>query len=763
MEYMAETIAAQGTNRGASDTKGSVHWWYLLFFVSGFPALLYQIVWQRALFAIYGVNIESVTIVVTAFMLGLGLGSLAGGWLSAREKAPLLLAFGFAELGIAIFGLFSLKIFHAAAVFSAGAPPLMTSVMAFALVVIPTMLMGCTLPLLVAHTVRINANVGVSVGILYAVNTLGSAAACFVAGRTLLWRLGGAGSVRFAVLLNTAVGLVVLFRHFRRRGSTTPDASPQEGPGVGSEGSAAPLRMHFGVAMVLVGVSGLIALAYEILWYRLFSYVTGTLARSFAYLLGAYLLGIGLGSLWSERLCSRQRGLKNFLGYVAWFVLIANVIGFLVAPSLAQLAIYKPFVWALPVVMIAAAFLGACFPLICHVSVAPDHRAGTRLSYLYLSNILGSALGSYLVGFVLMDFLNTTQVAMVLALSGIALSGAIFVAVSSDKSHRAQGLLAVMAALLAVAVGSQGLFERLYEKMLFKQHYQSGVSYFRWTKETRSGVIHVMVNGHVYGGGVYDGAFSTDLVNDQNGIVRAYAVAAFHPHPQDVLVIGVASGSWAQVIAHHPDLQQLTLVEINPGYYELIKKVPQVRSLLTNPKVVPVVDDGRRWLIAHPNARFDLIVMNTTFHWRAHASNLLSQEFLQMVRTHLKSGGQLFYNTTASDRVFATGVRTFRHGLRVANFLVLSDTEIHFDKERWREILSHYQIDGTPVFHLDDPRQVVRLEQVLSLGDRWNQDPTSMSLEYQDSIQKRTKAAKEITDDNMGTEWDPTVDGTQDY
>src|ERR1700690_126253 len=102
----------------------SFPWFYFFFFLSGFPALIYQIVWQRTLFAIYCVNIESVTIVVSAFMLGLGLGSLAGGGGSNPPTAPLLLQFGVIELGIAAYGMASLPLFHAVARFSAGAPPL---------------------------------------------------------------------------------------------------------------------------------------------------------------------------------------------------------------------------------------------------------------------------------------------------------------------------------------------------------------------------------------------------------------------------------------------------------------------------------------------------------------------------------------------------------------------------------------------------------------------------------------------------------------
>src|SRR5205823_1766133 len=150
-------------------------WIHVLFFFSGFPALIYQIVWQRALFAIYGINIESVTVVVTAFMLGLGVGSLMGGWLSQRKGVSRLLLFGFMELGIAAYGLISLHLFHWIATFTAGTTTFKTSILAFLLVLVPTLLMGGTLPLLVAQLAPLSKNVGSSLGKLYFVNTLGSA------------------------------------------------------------------------------------------------------------------------------------------------------------------------------------------------------------------------------------------------------------------------------------------------------------------------------------------------------------------------------------------------------------------------------------------------------------------------------------------------------------------------------------------------------------------------------------------------------------
>jgi spermidine synthase len=190
-------------------------WIYAVFLLSGFAALLYQIVWQRALYAIYGINIESVTMVVTAFMLGLGLGSIAGGIVSKDPKRPVLLMFALVELGIGLFGAVSLAVFHGVGEATLGMSTFGTFVITFFLVLVPTLLMGSTLPLLVAHLVRSTGNVGKSVGTLYFVNTLGSAFASAAAVLFIMGRAGQTGSVRIAALLNVTVSLLAYIAHRR--------------------------------------------------------------------------------------------------------------------------------------------------------------------------------------------------------------------------------------------------------------------------------------------------------------------------------------------------------------------------------------------------------------------------------------------------------------------------------------------------------------------------------------------------------------------
>ena len=190
-------------------------WIYTVFLLSGFAALLYQIVWQRALYAIYGINIESVTMVVTAFMLGLGLGSIAGGIVSKDPKRPVLLMFALVELGIGLFGAVSLAVFHGVGEATLGMSAVGTFVVTFLLVLVPTLLMGSTLPLLVAHLVRSSKNVGKSVGTLYFVNTLGSAFASAAAVLFVMKRAGLNGTVHAAAAINITVSLLAYVAHRR--------------------------------------------------------------------------------------------------------------------------------------------------------------------------------------------------------------------------------------------------------------------------------------------------------------------------------------------------------------------------------------------------------------------------------------------------------------------------------------------------------------------------------------------------------------------
>jgi predicted membrane-bound spermidine synthase len=735
------TDGAAGLSRKVSRPGASQWPYYVLFFVSGFPALIYQIVWQRALFTLYGVNVESVTMVVSVFMLGLGLGSLAGGWLSRQPWVRLLPAYGVIEVIIGAFGAVSLTIFHRVGEWTAGASLPVTGLVAFAVLLVPTLLMGSTLPLLVEHLVRGNRNVGESVGILYSVNTFGSSVACAAAAYFLMRLLGESGSVRLSACLNLLVGVTAVLL---QRDSAKPAAPAGEPP------ATAPRQTgRFAWGVLLAGVMGFAALGYEIVWYRIYSFTTGGTAPSFARLLAFYLAGIAYGSLAVRDACRKklENDLHRTLKAAAIVVVAGSIAAFLVAPLTARLVTVIPYAYGLSLVFIAAALMGSAFPLISHAFVDPAHHSGTRVSLLYLSNIIGSTLGSFLIGFVVSNYWSTRATSVLLL--AIGLSAAAAMALLAGGGLR-RGFLLGTAACVALALLSGPLFSGLYERLLMKRLYTRD-THFSDMVENRSGVIAVVNDDIVYGGGAYDGRFNTNLVSDSNLLFRAFAVAGMNRKPASVLVIGLSTGSWVQVLAGNPDIQDMTVVEINPGYLPLIQKHQIVRSLLTNPKIHLVIDDGRRWLVSHPDRKFDLILMNTTWNWRANISNLLSTEFLAIVRQHLNPGGVEYYNTTWSPEALATGAESSPYALRVANFIAVSDQPIQIDPDRWRAALLNYRVDGRPALDLHIAADQAKLDQLIG----WAKDvdrPDSI-FETRASLLSRVQGARLITDDNMGTEW----------
>jgi predicted membrane-bound spermidine synthase len=188
-----------------------------IFFLSGAAALVYQISWQRLLFTSFGVDIESVTIVVSTFMLGLGTGAIGGGALADRFHSRLLVLFALCELGIGIFGLVSVPLIRALGEVFATSPRAVVGAVNFAVLLVPTSLMGATLPILVTDAVRRKGGVGVSIGGLYFVNTLGAASGALALGLGLFAVLELSQAIAAAALVNFAVASGGAFLAWRER------------------------------------------------------------------------------------------------------------------------------------------------------------------------------------------------------------------------------------------------------------------------------------------------------------------------------------------------------------------------------------------------------------------------------------------------------------------------------------------------------------------------------------------------------------------
>ena len=718
----------------------------VLFFFSGFPALIYQLTWQRALFRIFGVNIESVTIVVTAFMLGLGLGSLVGGWLSKRRGIPLLPLLATIELLTGCFGVASLGIFDRVGDAMIGLPLLAIAAVSLALVIVPTLLMGATLPVLVGHLVRISGNVGSAVGLLYYVNTLGAGAACLACTVLLFPFIGMQGAVYIAAAINGAVAAGALVAYGRERRG--PAGAAADAP---RACAAHQPMLGLGAILALSALSGFVSLSYEIFFFRTVSYAAGSGPTSFALTLGAFLIGLASGARQAGENCAtltREQVIQRSVNALLW----ASALGLLFLPLLNHLAWIGSGVLGLAFVLVYlfARFWGSLLPHLADFGVAADGRAGMRTALLYLANILGAATGSIVTGFVLMDRFGLLAIGAALVVASLACAMLLAAALPMSPSQklRRAGLASAVAVLAIAAM--PGWSATVFETLQWKGAPEAQPLVH--IVENRSGIITVAADGTVFGNGMYDGHFNIDLLHDNNGIVRPFALSLFHPAPRHVLMIGLSSGSWAQIIASNPDVASLTVVEINQGYLPLIAEEPEVASILTNPKVTVITDDGRRWLRANPG-RFDAIISNTTWHFRANTTNLLSVEFHDLIKSHLSPGGIFFYNTTDSLRAQRTGCLDFADGARFLNHMVVSEQPIQWDFARWRRVLAAYRIGGRPVFDLSRSADRVALNGLVSQQTDVAAGSEQTPIEPCSSIIARTAGKEPITDDNMGTEW----------
>jgi predicted membrane-bound spermidine synthase len=433
----------------------------VLLFFSGFPPLIYQLTWQRALSRIFGVNIGSATMLVAALMLGLGLGGLAGGWLSKRRGVPLLPLLAAIELMSGAFGLMSLQIVDSIGALTVGLPLTVTAAATLTLVTVPALLMGATVPLLVGHLVRRCGHVGSAAGLLYCLNILGAGAAC-LAGLVFLFPfVGMQGSVYAAAAINAAVASGALVAHWRGRhraifaGGEAPAALVARKPMLG----LVPL-------LSLSAAGGLVALSYEIFFFRTVSYVTGSPSTALATSLSAFLVGLASGSRQAGHNCTaltRDGVMRRAVGTL----MKANLFGLLFLPLLDHLAGLGRGVIGVAILMVflVARSWGALLPYLAELGVAGEREAGMRTGVLYFANSLGAAAGAIVTSFVLIDRLGLLVTGAVLVGAGLACAVLLVSAVQMPRSEKIlrAGLAAALGLIAFVAIPrpSAGVLERL--------------------------------------------------------------------------------------------------------------------------------------------------------------------------------------------------------------------------------------------------------------------------------------------------------------
>lgn len=484
--------------------------------------------------------------------------------------------------------------------------------------------------------------------------------------------------------------------------------------------------------------SGFLSLSEEILWIRLMGFVYQGVPHAFSLVLGLYLLGIALGAALGKRLCESQTSLVPAAGMV---LCLAGLVDLALPFLLQSLAPSDPFIRFAGIcvlLVLSATIKAVLFPVAHHLgSDAGSRKLGRSLSRVYFLNIAGSTLGPLLTGFVLLDFVSLEGG---LRLIGIACLAMATVAFAISRPRRAIGsLIACLLASWFVALDSS-------EVMSAYAHRPEGGT-VRAIISNRHGVIHTVDGGKsgdvVYGGNVYDGRVNIDLATNSNRIDRAYLLAALHPEPKRILMIGLSSGAWLRVLSATPTVQHIDVVEINPGYLDLIGSYPAFAPMLNDSRIRIHIDDGRRWLKRFDGEKYDLIVMNTTFHWRANITNLLSHQFMTLAASHLARDGIMAFNATGSGEALMTAASAFGHAYQWSNFVYAGHRDFRTVRGEAADRLAGLRLDGVSLLNPEQERDRKAIERLL--------EQKFVSLET--AAQQAGRVLEVIYDETMPTEF----------
>ena len=633
----------------------------VLFFLSGACTLVYQVIWVRMLVLVFGTGAFAVSTVLTAFMAGLALGSFYFGRLADKSENNLRL-YALLELGIAAFALAfplilsGLDEIHTWLYQQLEATPYVFALMRFPLcflvLLIPTTLMGGTLPILIRFATRHMSQVGWSVGTLYAANTFGAACGVGTAAYLTIEYLGISGTTTVAVVGNVLIAVFSLTWSRRLSDSAEP-YRVSLGQRNNAQQKNPPALPNWLVQLTLLVfcASGFTALGYEVLWTRVLTMILGlSTAQSLSIILIAFLLGLALGGAIASRFVGRWPDLLIAFGAVEILLgLFGHIsIGAFGAsthfiPYLSALTSWTGYLFATAtlifwITLIPTCLLGVLLPLVGQLNVTHLKTLGTKIGKVYAVNSLGSIGGAFGTGFLLIPLLGTERAVQVLAWTNIAL-GAVLLLVHPNASSRfkLQAIgLPVGAVLLLTWAMPSNLFIALFtntEKDSELVYYREGTAGTVTVHQMDHGNRILKVNGM--------GEVPTDHASIKIFRLLGNLPMILHSDPRQVLVIAFGGGvTLSSVLLHQPE--RVDCVEVVPGVVEAADFFARYNNYVFNRvgtgRLRLIHGDGRNHVMRTPE-RYDIIIADATHPGTADSWVLYTEEFYQLCRQRLKTAG----------------------------------------------------------------------------------------------------------------------------
>lgn len=644
----------------------------LVLFFSGISALIYQVIWIKDFGLVFGIHVFSITTVLTAFMAGLALGSLLFGRWVDKFRNPLHLFF-ILELGIGTFAVLFPVLFkgltHLYADIAVGmesssqyAIQLVRFALAFVFLLIPTTLMGGTLPVIIKFFVRSLKDLGFRVSNLYSINNLGAVIGAFLAGFILIRAFGSRATLYIGAAINLFNALVVLYISRRKaiRQYVRETFGREETPARQKEEPVASQYPRFVTRLVLwvFAIEGFTTLAYEVIWNRIFlQFSFDKTTYFYTTIIISFIFGLSLGSFIVRKLIDRIRDLLRMLGFVEVLIGLTSLALLLVfariAPILEEsrtmLAPWiatsgKEYLIFFLLLSIPTTLTGMAYPIVSKIYTDNVKLLGNRIGLIGFLDTVGSILGSFVAGFILINFFGVVDSFLAVVAINVIIGLLVLVLhprLNLNYKLFAPLIVALVTVLLIRQIPNKQYFtwwEKIkYQQTFWAHHFEKLVFY----DEGPAGTVTVrqyptstdarglMINGHL-------SAYTEkkDLIVNS---LLGYLPYMLHPGPENAVVIGMGMGVTTYSLIQ-PDIEEVDMAEICDG---VIKAAASAfnkwnKDVVGEPKLNIYDEDGRS-LVFMTEKRYDIITSNA-IHPRL-SNNIYTQDFYEICREKLTGDG----------------------------------------------------------------------------------------------------------------------------
>ncbi len=688
----------------------------ICFFLSGLAGLIYEVVWARQLSLFLGITSYAHTAVITAYMAGLAAGSLYFGRHADRSRQPLKI-YAWLEIGVGVYAAATPWLFTAlqhgyvslSDVSQIGemSGHLTRFSIALLALLVPTFLMGGTLPLLVRGFVTELPGLGKVTGRFYGINTLGAMLGTLLAGYLLLPEIGVRASIFVGVVINLGIAIIVLImlHRFRRTHTSIESVPVADQEMQAATDSAMSPHLRF-ILLGGFGTAGFAALLTQLAWIRALILVVGGSVYAFTITLASFLAGIGLGSLLYTRYLANPKGwlAKSWLQErMVQATLLAVLIGLtllLGLPLISKLPVwllagfaaglqdnfrlFQLFIFALSfsLMILPTLFMGILFPLVTVIWTRNLGKAGRGVGAAYAINTTGTILGALLGGLFILPWLGVHYSIMLAAGLYLLVAIAFWMHSSVHMGKMSQRAISVAAVLVFMVIAWS--IPPWDKALMVSGVFVTPDTYIKQTKggslaqvagqrellyygEGLDGVVAVRLhrnNKALVINGKTDASSVLDLPTQ---ILLAQLPLALDRKAESALVIGLGSGITAGTLATNELIKDLTILEISEEVVEASALFEAENyGVLNDPKVDLVTADARNFLMAS-SKYYDLIISEPSNPWVTGISNLFTDEFFKLAKSRLNPGGvmtQWFHTYGMSNADLRTVLKTFDNNFK---------------------------------------------------------------------------------------------------